>query len=231
MAKEKTTQSEIGSFISTLMRDTFGKGPTSVYVAISRPFIAIHLRGFLTPTENILLKQNEPNRVLKIRDLLMTGVMPEIKLALWKIGEFDVKEMYADWHLEEKSGIIIALLNEEADESKFKGPSEVDEEALRKELIYASVKAQKVPGATEIYWLNDRTVLVQRVEILVAIEKELIKNGFAEELKIAKRPLERKVLAEVQLETVLKRNIVDTFVEWNFETDKAFTVFILEPKK
>jgi uncharacterized protein YbcI len=231
MPKEKTIQSEIGSYISTLLRDNFGKGPTSIFVSIAKPFITIHIRGFLTPTENVLLKQNEPNRILKIRDLLMNNLISEIKLALWKIGELDVKEVYADWNLESKSGMIIVELDEETDPSTFEWPGNVDEKAFQKEMIKASIKAQKEPGKTEVYWLNDRTILCRRVEILVEIEKELIKNGFSEELKLAKRPLERKVLADVQLEAVLKRNIADTFVEWNFETDKAYTVFVLEAAK
>lgn len=231
MPKEKTIHSEIGSFMSTLIREHFGKGPTSVYVAFARPFITIHLRGFLTPTEKVLLKQNEPNRILKIRDLLMKDLVSEIKLALWKIGEFDVKEVYADWNLTNESGMIIVVLNEEANLESFDRPANFDEKAFQEELNKASVKAQKKPGSTEIYWLNDRTILAKRTEILVAVEKELIKNGFSEELKIAKRPLERKVFGEVQLEAVLKRPIIETFVEWNFDTDKAYTVFVLEPEK
>lgn len=231
MPKEKTIHTEIGSSISTLMRNHFGKGPTSVYVAIARPFVTIHLRGFMTPTEKVLLKQNEPNRILKIRDLLMNDLIPEIKLNLWKLGELEVKEVYADWNLENETGMLIVELDEETDPSTFKWPAEVDETAFQNELVKASVKAQKEPGKTEVYWLNDRTILARRVEILVAIEKELIKNGFSEELKLAKRPLERKVLAEVQLEAVLKRNIIETFVEWNFDKDKAYSIFILEPLK
>lgn len=231
MPKEKTIHTEIGSSISTLMRNHFGKGPTSVYVAIARPFVTIHLRGFMTPTEKVLLKQNEPNRILKIRDLLMNDLIPEIKLNLWKLGELEVKEVYADWNLENETGMLIVELDEETDPSTFKWPAEIDETAFQNELVKASVKAQKEPGKTEVYWLNDRTILARRVEILVAIEKELIKNGFSEELKLAKRPLERKVLAEVQLEAVLKRNIIETFVEWNFDKDKAYSIFILEPLK
>jgi len=231
MAKEKMIHTEIGSYISTVMRDHFGKGPTSVYVAFSSPFITIHLRGFLTPTEKVLLKQNEPIQVLKIRDLLMNDLVPEIKLGLWKIGELDVKEVYADWNLENQTGMVIAVLNEDIEQKNFEWPSAVERKAFEEELVKASIKAQKAPGETEVYWLNDRTILARRMEILVAVEKELIKNGFSEELKIAKRPLERKVLAEVQLEAVLKRNILETFVEWDFNTDKAYTVFILEPQK
>jgi uncharacterized protein YbcI len=231
MPKEKTIQSEIGSYIATLLRDNFGKGPTSIFVSIAEPFITVHIRGFLTPTENILLKQNEPNRILKIRDLLMNNLISEIKLNLWKIGQLDIKEIYADWNLESKSGMIIAEMAGEVNPEAFEWPETIDEKAFQKELIKASIKAQKEPGKTEVFWLNDRTILCRRAEILVAIEKELIKNGFSEELKLAKRPLERKVLADVQLETVLKRNIAETFVEWNFEADKAYTVFILKPEK
>lgn len=231
MSKEKTIHAEIGSYMSTLIRDHFGKGPTSAYVAFAPPFITIHLRGFLTPTEKVLLKQKAPNQVLKIRDLLMKDLILEIKLGLWKIGELDVKEVYADWNLDNKSGMIIAVLNKAAEQKNFEWPKDVNEEAFQEEIVRASIKAQKEPGGINVYWLNDRTVLAERTEILVPVEKELIKNGFSEELKLAKRPLERKVLAEVQLETVLKRNIAETFVEWNFDTDKAYTVFILESKK
>lgn len=50
-----------------------------------------------------------------------------------------------------------------------------------------------------------------------------------EELKIAKRPLEHDVLQEVQLEAVLNRSISETFLDWNFDADLSYIVFILEP--
>src|SRR5690606_34465422 len=49
MPNEKTIHTEVGSYISTLLRDHFGKGPTSVFVTVKPPFITIHLRGFLAP--------------------------------------------------------------------------------------------------------------------------------------------------------------------------------------
>ncbi|WP_255472739.1 DUF2294 domain-containing protein [Planomicrobium sp. CPCC 101079] len=42
MPQEKTLQTEIGGFISGLMREHFGKGPTSIFVSIAPlllPFI------------------------------------------------------------------------------------------------------------------------------------------------------------------------------------------------
>ncbi|TWT00155.1 Na-translocating system protein MpsC family protein [Planomicrobium sp. CPCC 101079] len=229
MSTEKTIQTEIGSYISTVLRQHFGKGPTSVYVTLNRPFITVHFRGFLLPMEANLLKQNETKRVLETRDLMMEDLKPAIIQGLKRVAALEVKELYADWNLEKKTGMIIAVLDEELDENVLKWPDGLDEKAFREQLEQASNKAEKIPGRTETYWLSDRTVLVRRSEILIRIEKALIRNGFTEELKIAKRPLEHEVLQEVQLEAALNRRISETFLDWNFDTDVSYIVFLLEP--
>ncbi|RLQ84929.1 hypothetical protein [Planomicrobium sp. Y74] len=82
-----------------------------------------------------------------------------------------------------------------------------------------------------IYWLSDRTILIRRSGIMVRIEQKLIKNGFVEELRLAKGPLELQVLEEVNLEDALKRTISEIFLEWNFENDVSYIVLLLEPKE
>lgn len=57
MKSGKSVESEISGYISTLLRQNFGKGPTSVYVTLSGPFMTIHFRGFIAPMEKILLKK------------------------------------------------------------------------------------------------------------------------------------------------------------------------------
>lgn len=229
MPQKKSLHTDIGSYVSTLLRSNFGKGPTSVFVSIMRPYITIHFRGFLAPMEAILVKQKEFLRVLETRDLMMNDLRSEIILEFWKIAELEVKEIYADWDLENKSGMIIAVLEEESAAETMEWPSEIDQKAFEDEINAASLKAEKVPGKTESFWLNDRTILVKRSEILVRIEKELIQKGFAEELKLAKRPLEHKVMNEVSIEAVLKRSISEMFVDWNFDEDISYSVFLLSP--
>lgn len=231
MPKERTTQTEIGAYISNLLRNHFGKGPTSVFVTIQKPFITIYFRGFLAPMEKILLRQNEPKRVLETRDLLMSDLKPEMILELWKIAELEIKELYADWNLEKESGIIIGVTSDKLSEETLDWPEESSRNSFIEAIEKASLMVEKIPKKTESYWLNDRTILVRRSKILVEIEKELIKSGFIEALKIAKRPLELKVLKKVQLEAILKRRIAETFVDWNFDADLGYIVFILEPQK
>ncbi|WKA58460.1 Na-translocating system protein MpsC family protein [Planococcus shenhongbingii] len=138
MPKEKTLQSEIGGDLSTLLRTHFGKVPTSTYVTVAGPFIAIHLRGFLAPAERILVEQKEWKRVLETRDLLMNELKQEIKLNLWKIAELNVKEIYADWHLEQKTGLIVVVLDDEQGQENWLWAPDVNEEEFYKQIIIGS---------------------------------------------------------------------------------------------
>ncbi|MDQ0430305.1 uncharacterized protein YbcI [Planomicrobium stackebrandtii] len=228
MTKEKTPQAEIGGYVSGIFRKHFGKGPTSVYVTINRSFVTIHFRGLLAPTERLLVKQNELKRVLENRDLMMVDLKQEIIQGMKDVAALEVKELYADWDLLKETGMIVGVMEEDREVGKW--TDDKMEQKFKKEMEEASRKAEKVPGRVETYWLSDRVLLVRRSEILVQIEKELIKNGYEEELKLCKRPLEHRMLGEVQLEAVLNRRISETFLDWNFEADIGYIVFFLEPK-
>ena len=231
MKKEKTTESEVSGYISGLFRTHFGKGPPSVFVAIREPFIIIHLREFLAPTEKVLMSQKESVRVQEIRDLLMRDLKEQIKLDLLKSAELEIKEIHADWNLENKTGLLILVLNGEAEEKAQEWPKDIDKKAFYQEVTDASKKAQKEPDKTEVVWLNERTVLIRREGILIEIEKELIRNNFTEQLKLAKRPLEAKLIYNSSLEQLLNRKITEAFTDWDFKDDIGYMVLLIEAKK
>ncbi|TWT14305.1 Na-translocating system protein MpsC family protein [Planomicrobium sp. CPCC 101079] len=228
MTNDKTVQQEIEDFISSFLHQQFGESPQSVKASIRNPFIAIHLIGFSLPGEKMLLKRKETKRVGETRDLLLNGVKTELFQELTSLTGTDVKEVYADWNFEKESGLLLVVLDAEADPASLTVPEGVDKEALHEKIIRISQKTQKAPDAIESYWLNDTTVLIKRSGIMVEIEKELIKNGAIEELRLAKRPLEHRVMEFFQLEPVLKQKISDLFVDWHFEEDKSYMVLLLE---
>lgn len=231
MLTEKETRIEVGGYISSLLRANFGKGPTSAYVTIRRPFVIIHFRGFLAPMEEVLLKQESWQRVLETRDLLINELTEEIKVNLKQITDLDIKDIYADWELDKKTGIIIGVAEEEVKESDFNWPETVDKAAFNAAINKTSKKAEKIPEKTESYWLNDRTILVRRTGILVEIEKELINTGFEETLKLAKRPLEHRLLEQSGLNSILKREVLEMFFDWNFAEDIGYMVILLKAEK
>jgi len=65
---------------------------------------------------------------------------------------------------------------------------------------------------------------------LIRIEKEFIRLGFKENLMIAKRNLEKKLLKERRknFEGHLNRKVIDEFTFWNFEEDSSYIILILD---
>lgn len=230
MTNEKTDQTEMEDFISSFLDHHVGERPQSVNAVMRRPFIVVHLIGFLLSSEKFLLKREETKRVAETRDVMLKGIKLELSEGLAKITGIGVKEIYADWNFEKESGLLLITLDTEMDSTALAFPEDVDKEAFHERIIGISKKTQKKPDVIESYWLNGHTILVERRGIMVDIEIELIKNGVIEELRLAKRPLEHRIMEFFKLEPVLKQGISELFVDWNFEEDKSFMVFILEPK-
>ncbi|WP_054636710.1 hypothetical protein [Thalassobacillus sp. C254] len=56
--------------------------------------------------------------------------------------------------------------------------------------------------------------------------------GFGEDLKVAKRRLEKRNLHEGhRFEKILNKKISDIFVDWETELDKSITTFIIDSKQ
>ncbi|MDO6451461.1 Na-translocating system protein MpsC family protein [Oceanobacillus profundus] len=226
--EKNSVQAEIASYIGKLLRDNFGKGPSSVYVSLKKPFITIHLRDFLAPMERVLLSQGETMKVEETRDLLMQELIPGIKVTLKVIASLEVKELYYDWSLHNRSGILVGVLENEEDEDNAL-ENYTEKESVHKDIMRISRQAEKLPEFVDSCFLNERTLLVIRTGILVRIEKELIKTGFEEHLKLTKRQLEKGLLHAGDFENILQKSVVDIFVDWDFKLDKSYIIFILQP--
>lgn len=231
MTADKQRQAEVKAYISTVLNHQFSGIPAALNVLIQPPFIVMYLTGFLLPTEKLLLDRNESKRVLKTRDLMMAGLKPELITGLANLTELAIEEFYADWNLENETALFLAVANHEEHTAAPKWPEDATQKALLEEVIQASKKTQKEPQRTNVYWLDGYAVLIERSGILTEIEKELIRNGAVEELRLAKRPLEHGVMKSADLSSILKQNIQELFIDWNFKSDKTYLVLILEKKR
>lgn len=229
MTSERTIEAEISVLVSNTLRHHFGKGPASVYVTLKPPFITIHFRGLSLPMEKILLKQGERKRVLKTRDLIANEMKEEVISNLSRIAGITVNKLFTDWNLETDSGILIGIAESGPEDQDFPWMSEASREAVERKVEQISEAAQKKTGVIRTFWLSQRTLLIERREILVGIEKALIRNGYTEPLKLAKRPLERSLLFLSGLEDVLMKEIDELFLDWDFEEDIGFIVILLKP--
>ncbi|GAE26107.1 hypothetical protein JCM9140_2135 [Halalkalibacter wakoensis JCM 9140] len=229
---EKELQQEISGYTGRLLRDNFGKGPESVFVSIGYTFITIYLKKFITPSERILMEQDQVMDVQQIRDKLMKSLVPEFKAYLELLTKRKIAEIYYDWGLHNKSGVIVCVSRE-----PFTDKSTIDEnffgkDGLNQEIIDISKQAEKAPEEVYSCEVNSRTIVNIRNGILVRIEKELIRLGYEQLLKRVKRNLEKQFLHNSShIHSILKREVIDSFVDWDFELDKSVIVFITVPMK
>ncbi|SEM75771.1 Uncharacterized protein YbcI [Mesobacillus persicus] len=225
----KKIQTELASYIGRTLRENFGKGPESVFVSINQSIITVYLRNFTSPTENILLNKDQEEIVQTTRDMLMETLIPEFKAYIRVLTELDVKEFYYDWNLHNRSGMFVCIASSPDPnlENQFDGKAEIHDE-----ISNVSKQAEKVPEAITSFLLNNRTLVVTRKGILVPIERELIRLGSSETLKLAKRKLEKRLLHNNEnFEKILNTKIDDSFVDWDFTLDKSVIAFIISPQQ
>ncbi|SDW84107.1 Uncharacterized protein YbcI [Marinococcus luteus] len=230
MEQQQTEAQMIAAYTGKALRDHFGKGPVNIHVSFKRPFLIMNVKDFLGPMENILLQQNEEQRVAKSREFIMHEFCPRIQPDIEDMINGIIKEWYFDWNLKAHSGMIWAIMDEEPPK-KFPWPGELSQKAFERKIVNLSIKGQKEPEYTEAYWIDERSIMIYRSGVFVEIEKELIHAGFGEQLKIAKRPMERRLFKEEHMEPILQRKITDVFTDWNFSADKGYMVLALEPEK
>ncbi|MEH7157687.1 Na-translocating system protein MpsC family protein [Neobacillus drentensis] len=228
----KQVQTELAGFIGRTLRENFGKGPESVFVSFNHTIMTVYLRNFISPSESVLLGQQHETMVQTTRDLLMQTLIPEFKAYIKILTHMEVNEFYYDWGLHNKSGLFVCIgitptESEAPIDKKYSYPGQ---ENLHREINKISLLAEKTPEEVHSYLLNERTLVVIREGILVPIEKELIRLGNFEALRLAKRNLEKRLLhSSGNFESILNTKVSDIFVDWDFYRDRSIIVLILSP--
>ena len=231
MTEKQSIPTEVSAYTESFLKEHFGDKPDQIQVIYRPPFLLIYLTGFLLPTEEISLKSGKWNTVLATRDILIQSVKDDFLKGLQKYSGHQLTNLYTDWNLSKRSGLMMITMEKENTANGFQSPAEVDHETLEEIILLNSMRTQKKPDQTNLYWLNDQTLLVERLGVLVDIEKELIKNGVIEEMRLAKRPMEYRIIELFNLESVLKSSVQDLFVDWDFQQDVSYMVLFLDKKE
>ncbi|KPV43409.1 Na-translocating system protein MpsC family protein [Alicyclobacillus ferrooxydans] len=217
---------QLAAYIGKLFRDSFGKGPEGVYVSFGGPFFTVYMTNLMSATEQILMDQDQEEIIMSTRAKLMQKLIPEIRANVKLETGIELQEVYYDWGLHNRSGMITGIAHETFGAiltEDYQGKEQIHEE-----IIAISQRAQKAPEKINSYQLNPRTIVVIRSGILVMIEKELIRTGYEIQLKYTKRNLEQRFLHNnSHFEVILDRKVVDLFVDWDFEFDKSVILFVV----
>ncbi|WP_462413019.1 Na-translocating system protein MpsC family protein [Neobacillus sp. Marseille-QA0830] len=225
MVLDHNKEEYISSYISKLIRKNFGRGPQTCQTSIGRSHLVACMRGFLTPMESILLQQGMNKYVDHARREIFNHLLEEIKGAVQVTFGVEVKEYYQDWNFPNNSGIIILVLEGSTGEN-FKG--NIDIQKIESEIARISFMVEKVPDKIITYPISPTIVLIERVGILIQIEKALFEKGFDAELLFTKDELEKKYFhRDGRFEDIFDKSVLDIFIDWNLKDDKSLMAIIL----
>jgi uncharacterized protein YbcI len=227
-------EKNISSYIGRLLREHFGRGPGNVICTVSGPYVVVHITSFLSPMEKSLMENDQTVYVEKIRDLMVESLTKDITAYIEMNSGQHVSEFYYDWELQNQTGMMIAVMSSSDKEHPLPPLDEYqNSDAVIHEIDKISEEVQKKPEKTYSIMLNSRSLLIIREGIFISLEKELIRLGFQETLRIAKRNLEKRAISEStgRFEDSLGSELTDFFVDWSFDNDKSVILFNLTPSK
>ncbi|OIK09243.1 Na-translocating system protein MpsC family protein [Bacillus sp. MUM 13] len=228
----KVQQTKLANNLGKLLRDNFGKGPQSINVIISIPYVLVYVRGFISPMEQVLLDQNQELTVKTTREFLMKTIDPEIRGQIQGITDMEVQHIYYDWNLEKQSGIFVGVCKNTSPDDLLSQYDYKAKDRIHEEIIHISEQAEKAPRFVSSYLISPRALIVFREGILVPIEQQLISLGFNETLRVAKRHLEGEMLQNnIHFPLILQSKVIDTFVDWDFDLDNSVITLILKPEE
>ncbi|PMC36719.1 hypothetical protein CJ195_14925 [Bacillus sp. UMB0899] len=217
----------ISSFTSKVLRKNFGKGPKLCQSTLCDRYLVVYIRGFISPMEEVLIGQGHRNQVDKARTVIIKHVIEELKGVVEISLDRDVDDYYHDWNFPNNSGMIMFVLDEPVG-NECNPEEKVNLKQLESEVARISLLVEKVPNQIRVYPLSKSVYLIERMGILIPIEKSLIQKGFADELRITKDELEKSYFhRDGKFEEIFKVNVRDIFIDWNFKEDKSFMAFIL----
>lgn len=229
-------QKDIASYVGRLLRDSFGRGPQAAYVTLGETHAIIFLREFMSSIEEHLFEDKGAEAVHELRESMMKTIIPEVKRYVESTTGIELNELFYDWNMDRRSGVIIGLKPESYQNAgEASEPIEKDypnKQKLEQVIGETSSRAERVPDDVSSVQVNNRTTLIVRTGILVPIEKRLIALGYDNVLKIAKRELEKELFMEEDLFTdLLGAEVEDIFIDWNFEKDKSTIIIVTAPVK
>lgn len=228
MRSDHSFPPEISAYADDFLKAHFNDAPREMTVQFHPPFLLIHLKGFLTAPEQLLIRRGESKRVLENRDLLLNALKEDFLTGLNAAAKVQLDELFFDWNLEKQTGLLLAVAENGLEEDSYPPPVGIAEGPVKEIIQMNSALSQKKPEHTQLFWLNPAALLIKRSGILVDIEKELLKNGVAEELRLAKRPLEYRLTELFNLDSCLPGPVKEIFVDWHFCKDLSYMVLLLE---
>ncbi|MEJ8307138.1 hypothetical protein [Saccharibacillus sacchari] len=231
MPNVDTTQSaqtaqSLTSYSNVLLKSQFGKPADSIDIVTDpRCFVFIY-RG-LTDAHDSRLPEDPDERYAHIYILLKQFIYPSLRPKIEAASNQTISFAYMDWKIQTDTAMIAVFLHpeiEKAHEDLYAGKAD-----LHQHVETITEKVQNPPISIESFRMEGDLLLIVRTGLLISLEKRLVKKGFNNELRLAKRELELERFIEgLPIKELLGKKMKNAFLDWAFEDDVSLLTLELE---
>ncbi len=219
---------QLSSTLSKMLKKRFGKGPEACYITFYSNRLIINIRNFITPAEEVLVKNNNLNLVHNFRAGVMEEVFREFSQQASTVLGTTFDTYFNDWDYDTNTGI---LLLENGDSKNWNGEN-IDiqlKEKLYKQIISISSDVHKVPNKLQCMKITQNMVVVECEGILLQIENILLKKGYIDVILEQTRDIKKSYLERKELfEHIFNRVVEGMFITWDFQNDRNCIFFYLK---
>ncbi|MFP7299674.1 Na-translocating system protein MpsC family protein [Neobacillus niacini] len=214
----------LSSTFSKLVKRRFGKGPEACNVILKGNRFYVYMRNFITPAEEVLLKQDKLELAVNFRCSITNAVTEEYLLVVSKVLGIAFDSFYHDWNYDQNTGILLL----EHSQSDYKENIESSLEGSLFSLIEnVGSSYHKKPGSLKIVKFTQNICAIESKEVLLPLEKLVYEKGNFELLMHQAWEIKKGYWSNKgQFELLFSRLIEDMFLMWDYKNNRHYLIFI-----
>ncbi|MBM6616478.1 Na-translocating system protein MpsC family protein [Bacillus suaedaesalsae] len=217
----------LSSSFSKMLKRGFGKGPETCYTVLRGNRLFVYVRSFMTPAEEVLVKNNEIVLVARFRSAVIDSLSELLLEEASKGLSMNFDSLSNDWNYHTNSGIMVMELKDSLDYEDSTN-NRLKENVLQ---LFQSVGSQmhKMPHDLKIVKFTHNICAIEVSSVMFPLAFLLYDNGNIDLLISHSLYIKNEYMKQKQLfEEAFNRSIEELFITWDFNHNKSYFIFGFE---
>ena len=212
----------LSSSLSKLLKRRFGKGPETCYITMHASKLVIHIRNFITPAEDVLLKSKKRQLAHTFRASVMETVFKEFSQEAIDTLGIPFNYYLQDWNFEQNSALLL-MENRETDEWIDSFISPLLKEKIFQLMTEICAEVHKQPTSMEIIKAHPNLYVIKSTGVLLQVEKMLVTKGHEDLLNERTAEIKESYLRHATaFQELFESKVEDLFIMWDYIHDRSY---------
>jgi uncharacterized protein YbcI len=214
----------LSSTFSKLLKRSFGKGPETCTVILKGNRFYVYMRNFITPAEEVLIKQDKLELAVNFRSSIINAVTEDYLPEVSKVLGISFDNFFHDWNYDKNTGILLLDQSQSGHEENLENTFVNNLFAL---IENVGSNYYKKPASLKIIKFTQNICAIESTEVLLPLERLVYEKGSFELLNHQSREIKNGYWKnKEQFEGIFKRLIEDMFMMWDYKNNRNYLVFI-----